>query len=302
MDCLSFIKTLNCTSESVIVFIQVYNILIGILNVLGNAALIWALRKTQQTKSLSFQFILIMSTSDIIIGINGLVFLTLVSIEPYQSNCWLKFTVQFTLNACNYFSIFMIFLIALDRYLHMKLLERYLVIVTKKKGYMLIGFLLILAIVSSAMFILPMSKLTMSVLQMVFFAVSIVFLASIIFLYHKSLCILRKKASQISRSTITQSRALGRAGKSISICVLCLILPIVVVLMLEGVDAHLNLFNTSVLAPVVWLAFITLLGNGFCSSVIFMSQNIPIKRALRRALRHNWNQIQSAFGTNEDNT
>ena len=302
MDCLSFIKGLNGTSKSVIALIQVYNILIGALNVVGNATLIWALRKTQQTKSLSFQFIMIMSTSDFISGIIGLAFLTLVSIDPYQNSCWLKFTVQFTLNACNYFSIFMIFLIALDRYLHMKYLERYLLIFTKKKGYMLVGFLFLLAILSSAMFILPMSKLTMSALQMVFFALSIVFLASIILLYHKALCILRKKANQISRSTMTRSRSLGRAGKSISICVLVLILPIVVVLMLEGVDTHLNLFNTSDLSPVVWFAFITLLGNGFCSSLIFMSQNIPIKRALRGALRHSLNRIQSVIGANEGHT
>ena len=293
MDCFSFIKDLYGTPKSIITLIRTYNILVGILNVAGNAILIWALRRTGQTKTISFQFIIIMSASDLAIGIIGLIFMTMLTLDPYQNYCWLKLTVQFSLNACNYFSVFMVFLIALDRYLHMKYLDRYSLKFTKKRGYFLVLFLLSLALLLSGIFVLPLSQFTHSILIMVYFSMSVLFLISIIILYRKALYELRRKANQITNSTINHCKALGKAGKRISICILALIAPIVTILLLEGVNMHFGYFNPSYLKPYIWFAFITFLGNGFCSSVIYISQNIPIQRILRQIARQNWNRIQA---------
>ena len=299
MNCLSFIKDLYGTPKSIIILIQIYNVLIGILNITGNAILIWALRRTRQTKTISFQFIAIMSASDFSIGIIGLIFITLLSFDPYQNYCWLKLTVQFALNACNYFSVCMVFLIALDRYLHMKYLERYSLKFTKKRGHFLVMLLLSFSVLISGILSLPLSHFTHSIIQIVYFCMSVFFLLSIIMLYWKALHEMRRKASQITRIIINHNKALSKAGKRISICILVLIAPIVIILLLDGVNENFRFFNSSDFKPFIWFAFITFLGNGFCSSVIFISQNIPIQRILRRIARQNWNRVQAAIGTHE---
>ena len=299
MTCPTFLKDLYGAPPFLIALIRTYNILIGVMNIIGNAILIWALRRTGQTTSLSLQFIIIMSSSDITGGIISLVFTTLLLAG--LNYCRLKLTIQFTLNTCNFFSICMIFLIALDRYLHMKYLERYPLVFTKKRGYSVAAIMLLTGISTSAVSVSPFSKFVRSILQIVYFSISIFFLMAIAMLYHEALCTLKRKSCGITRSIVNQNIALGKAGKRVSICVLVLIVPLCAVLLLEAVNYHLEFVNASVLIPVVWFAFITLLGNGFCSSVIFMSQNIPIKRLLRRTLRYNLNRIQAAFRKSEGN-
>ena len=137
--------------------------------------------------------------------------------------------------------------------------------------------------------------------EVVYFSIAMLFMISIIMLYQEAMSSLKRKASQITRSIFDQNRALGKAGKRISFCVLFLIAPIVVILLIEAINAHLELINASFLNPMVWFASINLLGNGFCSCVIFISHNTPIKGALRRAMRHNWNRIQTAVGTRDGN-
>ena len=302
MICLSFIKGLHDVRQSIITLIQVYNVLIGVLNTTGNSILIWGLRRTRQTKTISFHFIIAMSVSDLTIGVIGLTFMTLVSMEPYQNYCWLKLAIQFALNTCNYFSVFMVFLIAVDRYLHMKYLEQYSAKFSKKRGHLLIVLLFGVALLVSTLFTLPFSSSIHGFMEMVFFSMSILFLVSIIILYQKALRAMRIAANKITKSLINHSRTLGRAGRRISICVLVLIAPIVIILLLHGINSQLNLFNSSNLIPFTWFAFITFLGNGFCSSVIFIFQNIPIRRVLARILRQKWNSIHIALGTIERNS
>ena len=300
MTCSTYLTELYGVPPPLAALIQTYNILMGTINIIGNAILLWALRRTGQTTSLSLQFIIIMSSSDVIAGIISLTFTALLLAG--LNYCWLKLTIRFTLNTCTFFSICMIFLIALDRYLHMKYLERYSLVFTKKRGYSITAFMLLMGIFTSAVSVSPFSTFALSIFHIVYFSLAIFFLMAIAMLYHEALCTLKRKASQISRSVVNQNRALGKAGKRVSICVLVLIVPLCAVLLLEAVNYHLEFVNVSVLSPVIWFAFITLLGNGFCSSVIFMSQNIPIKRLLRRTVRYNLNRIQTAFDKNEGNS
>ena len=301
MTCLTIFKDLDGVQPFLIALIRTYNILMGIMNITGNTILIWALRKTGQTTSLSLQFIIIMSSSDIIGGSIGLAFTTLLTVKQYLAYCWLKLTIQFTLNTFNLFSIGMVFLIALDRYLHMRYLERYSLIVTKRRGYSGAVLIFLMGMSTSTLFVLPFSESTLRIMQVVYFSFAMLFLISIILLYHEAMSALKRKASQITRNIVDQNRALSKAGKRISFCVLVLIAPVAVVLLIEAVNAHLKLINASALNPMVWFASINLLGNGFCSCVIFISQNVPIKGVLQRAMRHNWNRIQTAAGAHDRN-
>ena len=297
MDCVSFIKGLYGIPRSIVTLIQVYNVLIGVVNIIGNGILIWALRRTGQTKTISLKFIIIMSFSDLGISIISIFFMSLMTLEQYVKHCWLKLVIQAVLNTFNCFSGLMVLLIATDRYLHMTFLERYSIIFTKRRGYLMVGVSFFLAAICNTALILPYSRPTYSIIKQVYFSFLLFFPLLIIILYYKAMRAMRRKANQISRNTINYNRTLGRAAKRISICFLILTTPIIICHILDGISMKAPVMDLSVLNAFTWLAYITFLVNGFCSSVIFMSQNILIRRLLRRIVMNYWNRIQSEVGT-----
>ena len=127
----------------------------------------------------------------------------------------------------------------------------------------------------------------------------IVLLVSVITLYYNALRTLRRKAHQVTRNVINQSRALSKAAHRVSVCLLVLTVPMVITFTIQNVNIQLHFANESSINVITWFAYISFLGNAFCSSVIFMSQNRPIRRLIRRLANHNWNRIRSAVGTLE---
>ena len=296
MYCQSFIKSLSGAPSITQSLILAYNITINILNVVGNALLIWSLRRTKQTKTISFQFIMIMSISDLACGILSLPSLTMVLDDEYRKHCSLMLSTQAVVTACNYFSAFMVFLIALDRYLHMKYLEQYSRKFTKRRGHFLILAFLLLAVLSSIVFILPLSHFIYSTLVAMYFAIGMIFLISVVTLYHKALSTLKRKAHMVTSNIINKDRALGKAAKRISLCVIILAGPIIILHIIDSVNMQLSVLDPSIIAVCIWFAYINFLGNGFCSSFIFISQNTPIKRFLRKIVTDNWSRIRSLSG------
>ena len=297
MTCVEQNTFIDDIGNAFLPLLRAYNILIGGLNITFNATLIWALRRTGQTKTISFQFIAIMSFSDLAMGINSILFITLVTFEQYNEYCWLKLAIQFVLNILNCFSILMIFLIALDRYLHMKYLEQYSLKFTKKRGYLMVIASFAAALFTSTVFILPLAQFTFGIIQTVFVLVAAVFLISVIILYHKALRILKGKAHQVTGSIINQNKALGKAAKRVSICLLILTVPILLCRIIDGVNKQVAYVDSSVLGFWCLTAYITFLANGFCSSIIFISQNVKIQRLLRRVAMGYWNSFRSEVGT-----
>ena len=301
MVCFTYIKSLSGIPQVYVALIQIYNVFISILNIAGNALLIWAIFRTQQTKTTSFLFVIAMSCSDFATGVTSLVLFTLLSIERYQKLCWLKLTTQLILVFGTLFSIFMTFLIALDRYLHMKYLERYSLIITKKRGHISVVMSASLAILLSTIFILQLTY-TMHIIQRACSTI-IMYLAlgSAIILYYMAIRALKQREHQVRGSTINRSRKLSEAAKKISMCILVLSSPLAVVLILDTVGVQFRFLGVSVVNVATWLSYTTYLGNGFCSSIIFISHNTPIRILFRRVIFNHWNRIRSVGSTVESN-
>ena len=296
MERFTFRSLTKNNPRQVVISMQIYNILIGILNITGNAILIWALRRTGQIKTISFQFIAIMSASDLTNGIAGTIFLTLTTMEKYQGSQFIKLVSQFILLTCNAFSILMIVLIAFDRYLHMKLLENYSTVFTKKRGYLAVIVSCIIAISTSIAVLLLVYYRIYLAMQLMYFTLIAVALVSILILYNNALSALRRKAHLITRTIINLNKELGNAAKRISICIFMLTTPIAIFLMIDNINLEQNFMDESVLNICLWYSYITFLANGFCSSIIFISQNTPIRRFLKRLTRYYWNRMRSNVG------
>ena len=302
MACSLFLMNLFTSEQIFLIFIQIYNTVISILNISGNSILIWGLHRTRQTKTISFQFIVIMSASDLTTGVVGLISMVLVLFEQYQKYCLLRIGVLAVFTVLNVFSSLMVCLVAFDRFLHMRYLETYQFKFTKVRGYFLVIILAVLALATGVLFALPLTLVIHSILQMACSSMAAVILILTLFFYRKALSTMRRNGNQITRSIINLNRALGKAAKRVSICYFILSVPLIATYFLNSIKLRVAIFDSSILEYGFWFAYVTYLANGFCSSVTFISQNIPIRRVLRRVVMDKWNRIRSVVGAVETNS
>lgn len=236
-----------------------------------------------------------MSTSDLIVGFTSLVCLTVVTFDQYASKCWLRLFTKLLLHACNNFSVLMIALIAFDRFLRMKYLERYLSVFPKRRGYILAALAILASITSSTIFVLPLPDVTYTVLKSMYFSASTMVFAIIFVLYYKALRLLKRKASKLTRIVTSEAKAFGKAAKMIAICLMILVTPWILLNISSVLNTRYELkLNLNVF---MWFSYITFQANAFCSSVIFISQNRPARRLLNKVIGYPFNRRSSVVDT-----
>ena len=302
---------MNCTKSEILSFnvatgifpyIYGYIIIIGVFNISGNAILIWALKKTRQTKTISFQFIIIMSISDLAMSTAYLIMLIIPYItQRNKSRCWVTLLCQVLLSTFILYSFIMVALIALDRYLHMRYLERYPSILTKRRGYCLAIASFVYAVTVNVIYALPLPNNITYIFQSFSMIVGSLIVISVFVLYYKAIRAIRTKASQLTRSVIDHTRSLSTAAKRITLCFLALTLPWVIIYVLELINKHHQLITSTSLTSAKLLAAITFSSNAFWSSFIFISLNTRIRVLLRQLVRGIFQSMTSPIApTNKD--
>ena len=263
-------------------YLCAYNTLTAVFNITGSSLLLWALKKTGQTSTISFHFIIMMSISDLIASICNAIFLALITWKEYSMNCWMSSLLQFLVGTFNTISFLMIVLVALDRFLHMRYLERYPSIVTKRRGHLFVVAALFVASIANASLFLVTSESEVAIIR-VFYVISVIlFLFSIFMLYRGAMRALRAKSSQLTSSVITQTRALSNTAIMVTVCATALAMPLFAIQVIELADKHNRLMSQSLLYGVESFAYTTHTVNAFCSSAIFMSQNRAIREMVKR--------------------
>ncbi len=129
------------TERSIRLHYTIPNLVIAVSSIFINCFLIHALRKLNLLQTISYRLITVLSVSDIFIG-----FALLVTEPSYI--LFSKPSQQFMLNLCTgvslftfcQFSGFMIILIAVDRFIHMKYSVNYPVIITNRRAMKLVIF------------------------------------------------------------------------------------------------------------------------------------------------------------------
>ncbi len=112
---------------------------LGISNILINSFLIYALRKLKKFKTISFKFIILLSISDLCDGITtvaGIIVLHAVS-SSYKERMTLIIGYTFKYFFAP-FSLIMIFIIAIDRYIHLRYFSGYNTIMTNRRAIIIV--------------------------------------------------------------------------------------------------------------------------------------------------------------------
>ena len=267
-------------------YFESYSMIIAFINITGNSLLIWGVQKTGQTRTISFQFIIMMSVSDLVLSTVNVIYKILNAIYRDRNNCWMILCFQFLLSTCSMFSFIMVALIAFDRFLHMRYLERYSSIVTKKRGYLLAIASCFFSSAENIILVLSISYKDSYIGQAIYLFLALPVMVLIFIFYYSAMKAIRAKASQISRNIITQTRALSRAATRITICLIVLSLPLLIIQVLELVNRSSRFTNPSLLGNAKFIAYATFTSNAFWSAYIFISLNRPIRMLLWRPFRN----------------
>ena len=117
------------------------NGLIALSNIITNAFLLHALYKCKKSYNLSFLFVKFLSISDVTVGVSQMIYLVCRCFIAYYSTATITVmhsTIQTMFYITSPFSGGMILIIAADRYIHMKYLTKYNVIMTRNRAWILI--------------------------------------------------------------------------------------------------------------------------------------------------------------------
>ena len=116
-----------------------FNTISGLTNIIINLYLVYGLLKLELVKKTSYRFILFLCISDICVGVFPQPTLTALLLSKTSVNrCLLEITTQAFQAAFCQFSVIMILIITVDRYLHMNYLTRYNRYMTKNRALLLL--------------------------------------------------------------------------------------------------------------------------------------------------------------------
>ena len=280
-------STLHCLRALIFIVVA--------LNVIGNSLLIYALIKTGQTKTISLKFIIIMSVSDLIIGIVGLPLLSLMLWDKYHSYCLLKIITQCTMFILNPFSFTMVVLIALDRYLHMTCLTQYQSLMNKTRAHCMVFCALCICVAMAGLYLL-LSRLCedgAAILQCISVLCGVPLFATIFSLYYKAYQNLQLQASsqlnQFVRRTLSDSKKFAVTARQILVSATLLTMPVLLSFAFNAVKStkYKVLSDHTTLDIFTWFGTIINGANAFSSSLIFMMHNKRVKQWLKTMILGN---------------
>ena len=226
-----------------------------------------------------------MGSSDCINGIVALIFTNLLLWKTYDSYCFLRVITQFMHTLFNSLSFTTVMLIAIDRYLHIKYLQRYPVIMTRKRARSLAVaacvYQALVAFCSSAPFLKHYTKLA----KLVNILGATIAIIAVIILYYKIIKAVKSRVSSVHdsfmSSTVVRIKTLANVALSISICMTLLLTPYVISVLISDLRTRFSAENKKELAIFKWFTYIASLANGVCSCVIFTAHNKLVKSFLR---------------------
>lgn len=281
----------------------ILNCIVSSLNFFGNAFLIFALRKTHQTKTVSFKFVLFMSISDLTTGLVGISLVNVVILIGFHSSCLLLAIMSAFLSLSNSFSLLMIVLIAFDRYLHMTYLERYQSHMNNRRGYLMTlccffgAVIYMLAITLLLLFYHKEGYFLMSIMQECFV---IPVFASTFILYLKGYKNLKARfqsidghqssslvTNQLAKRALADSKRFWKIAKMVTLSSSLLSFPLFISGLLNTANKYIQFADKTILYSIISHSSLIYAANAFSSSVIFITQNTLIRNWIRGYVQGN---------------
>lgn len=197
----------------------VVNGLIALSNIIINSFLLYSLNKLKKTSTISFMFVRCLSASDMIVGLGQIVYLicrSMIGSFTQETLSAVNYTVQTIFYVTSPFSGGMILIIAADRYIHMKYLTKYNVIMTRNRALSLIFANFIFQLTTAVSLLLASMNGYFPIQQPILVCAYLVMFGAAVSLYHKAFRSIRRRTRNSSVSieqfstTLTATTAVDR--------------------------------------------------------------------------------------------
>ena len=276
------------------------------ITIIANSALIYGLYKTQQLTTITNKFVLIMSFSDLALGIVVLPsMVAMICLKDTFRNCKLELFVEYGSYLFGYFSFFLLICISLDRYIHVTKLNQY----NRFMNDFRMKVIIVICFITSAGIAFISTMFPSFPLQVAINLSDAVGISFMFFLYSRvfrKIAIQAEKLKQMLEEQGTQKSTNGErkrefsATKTIRIVLgtlLLLYLPYNISSAARSYYIKVDNFTSPLAIEIaMYWSYVFLFSNAAINAMIICHGNSVVKRFLLRRLR----PVESSVDTGSD--
>ena len=272
----------HALSEQHKVALTTFNLMSSLVNVASNAFLLYTVRKLKLATSVFYRFVVALAISELIVGVTGQPMYSVVYAGTFASKSYAR-TIHVVIEVVaivpGQFSVLMILLISVDRYLHMKHLTLYNIHMMGRRGNSLIISNVVACLLLGILFILASIYGFYTPVSIGFIVTNVILFSIFLSYYVKAYLSVRRRvvAMEVVNNTSQNiSRTDLQFAKGILIIVTSVTLrylPFSVFGILKSMDKNMNY---GIIVAYLWSIQLIFLG---------ISINVVILFGLNRKLR-----------------
>ena len=279
--CLKNLLKVSSFTQRQKIVISVINSTIMAGNVISNALVIYILIVTKQKKNITCKLILILSLSDLMIG---LFVQNLFTAMLYQQNCVIGVVYMFIMIYFFHLSMYTVAVIGIDRYLRIKHYANFKALWTKRVALTFVSIGSFLALFQSLLTITGLLFGKHYIVVPVYFTIDGFILIAVMFL---QIFTIRTSNAVISESTIVASGRITRKVTKLSMqmmLLLCLlVLPHLIISVIHDI-IHENLSDRGnfILGFFLFISYQLVFANSSANAILFLITNVKAKRFFKK--------------------
>ena len=292
VNCLiSLIKFSNFTFRQ-FVSLTVLNVVLILVNVITNGFAIYILIKTKQISNVTCKLILVLSVSDMLVGV---VAQPLFTIDVYDTNCLVATACLFVTAFLTHVSGYTIAIIGIDRYIRIKYFVNFKAIWTTRVVLTLSCIGCFFALIQALMITIGLLLKKGEVAKRIFIAIDSTIIASIILLQLQTI----KTSNAVhNESTISVSERIDKKISKLSIRIMVLlcffVVPFVVIfsILREMLQKQLN-GNQKILLDIISCIFLLFVyANSSANAILFLVTNVKANKFFRNLCNNKTNNCE----------
>ena len=203
----------------------IFNTILCLLIIAINSILIHAIRKLGKQKKVSFQFILCMNVSDILIGIIQLLLQLSILLPQPESLDAKTMCAQFAIYFVSQMSGGSTILLGIDRFVHMKYLTRYNELMTKRRANMMIAASIVINFITSTLLTVSSAHKFFFYYNIILFPSYVIAMVCLFIIYLRAYLSVKQRVKSIGLHTMrkpTGNRASNPEHKFVKMMLLIL--------------------------------------------------------------------------------
>ena len=284
VNCYTTTLDFSSLTRRQVVVLAMANSVVMAGNVITNMLVICILIKTRQVRENIFKIILMLSVSDLMMG---LLVQNLNTALLYERNCILMDTYAFVATFIIHLSMYTIAIIGIDRFIRIKHFVNFKTLWTARVLLTLIFIEVFLSLLQAIMVLVGILSGIEYITIPVYFGIDGVIISGIIYL---QILTMRTSSTVFNESRITASEIINKKISKLSMRIMllfcCFMLPhLIMFVSREFIRDRLNEYEKSSVDFLTVASSIVAYINSFANAVLFLMTNMKARRFLRNFRR-----------------